>query len=169
MLRIDFANMIIGGGAIAYGCVQEEIMFCACPELIVSRLLCNVMQSDEAIVILGTEQFSTPDGYGFSLKCGGAYEDTTPFDHEGVRKSSISAIDALDFRRGGAQTQFSPEKVLRELTKAFAGFDVPEAPENIASGNWGCGAFRGGYRIKISYPVGCSFSSKKATELFSMG
>ena len=38
MLRADFANESIGGGSIAYGCVQEEIMFACHPELNCARV-----------------------------------------------------------------------------------------------------------------------------------
>jgi len=35
------------------GSVQEEIRFCICPELIVSRLFCEGMDDNECIVITG--------------------------------------------------------------------------------------------------------------------
>ncbi|NLI75216.1 MAG: hypothetical protein GX442_02090 [Candidatus Riflebacteria bacterium] len=157
LLRVDFANAIIGGAAIAYGCVQEEILFAVCPELIVSRLFCPVMAADEAIVIRGAEQFARPEGYGFSLRCGGRFDDPTPLDRDGGRASWICAIDALDFRGGGAQAQYEPVKVLRELNKAFAGFDLEGAPAGVATGNWGCGAFRGDPEVKalIQWVAAC--------------
>lgn len=37
MLEVDFANAYVGGGVLGHGCVQEEIRFLICPELIVSR------------------------------------------------------------------------------------------------------------------------------------
>ena len=37
MLEIDFANAFVGGGVLGHGCVQEEIRFLICPELIASR------------------------------------------------------------------------------------------------------------------------------------
>jgi poly(ADP-ribose) glycohydrolase len=148
MLRVDFANRIIGGAAIAYGCVQEEIMFCICPELIVTRLLCPAMASDEAIVIIGAEQFSTPIGYGNSLDFGGVYIDSTPLHKGGGLASYIVAIDALDLRNGNADQQYKPELILRELCKAWAGFDVTDVPLNVATGNWGCGVFEGDAELK---------------------
>lgn len=38
-LHVDFANKFIGGGVLGHGCVQEEIRFLICTELIVSCLL----------------------------------------------------------------------------------------------------------------------------------
>lgn len=148
MLQVDFANRIIGGAAIAYGCVQEEIMFCVCPELIVSRLFCPAMKSDEAIVIIGAEQFSKPSGYAASLDYGGDYIDSTPLQEDGALASYVSAIDALDFRSCDVKRQYSQEIILRELNKALAGFDVEGTPNRVATGNWGCGAFGGDAELK---------------------
>ena len=78
MLRADFANESIGGGSIAYGCVQEEIMFACHPELNCARLIFTPMRENEAFVLVGAEQFAEPRGYAFNLECGGAYDDETP-------------------------------------------------------------------------------------------
>jgi poly(ADP-ribose) glycohydrolase len=39
-IKVDFANRYIGGGALSFGLVQEEIMFCNHPEMYTSQLLC---------------------------------------------------------------------------------------------------------------------------------
>lgn len=148
MLRVDFANRFIGGGALAYGCVQEEIMFCLCPELIVTRLFCTAMRPDEAIVIVGAEQFSTPRGYAGSLEFAGPYQDEVRLQPNGSLDSSIVALDAVDYRGESAAMQYRSPHILRELTKAWAGFGVTEVPEDIATGNWGCGAFGGDPQLK---------------------
>lgn len=43
----------MGGGVLAYGCVQEEIRYIICPELIVSRLFTEQLSSNEALVVTG--------------------------------------------------------------------------------------------------------------------
>lgn len=43
----------VGGGVLGYGCVQEEIRFIICPELIVSRLFTEELNSSEALLIIG--------------------------------------------------------------------------------------------------------------------
>lgn len=43
----------IGGGVLGWGCVQEEIRFIICPELIAACLLTEVLEKNEAIVITG--------------------------------------------------------------------------------------------------------------------
>jgi len=47
--------------SIFYG--QEEIRFLICPEMIISCLICEKMQPDEAILIVGAERYSNYDGY----------------------------------------------------------------------------------------------------------
>ncbi|VDM14728.1 unnamed protein product [Wuchereria bancrofti] len=68
MLQVDFANEYIGGGVLGSGCVQEEIRFLICPEMIVSMILCERMHHNEAIVICGAERFSDYNGYGPSFR-----------------------------------------------------------------------------------------------------
>ena len=60
------------------GCVQEEIRFSINPECLASCLLCEVMQPDEAVLIVGTECFSKYKGYAGSLCFGGDHIDATP-------------------------------------------------------------------------------------------
>eukprot|EP01006_Ploeotia_vitrea_P038195 TRINITY_DN6621_c0_g1_i1.p1 TRINITY_DN6621_c0_g1~~TRINITY_DN6621_c0_g1_i1.p1 ORF type:complete len:569 (+),score=70.00 TRINITY_DN6621_c0_g1_i1:66-1772(+) len=76
LLRVDFANAMIGGGAIAYGCVQEEIMFAECPEMCCTRLMFSEMEPDEAILMAGTERFASHKGYAFSLQYDAPHYDT---------------------------------------------------------------------------------------------
>eukprot|EP00906_Rhabdomonas_costata_P027545 RCo039099 len=92
MLRVDFANRYLGGGVLGPGAVQEEILFACCPEMIVGRLLCPALQDDEAVLILGAEQFSQPVGYGAGLRYGGPHSDPAP--SRGL--SAVVAVDALD-------------------------------------------------------------------------
>ncbi len=67
---MDFANQYIGGGALLYGCVQEEIMFVVLPELLVSSLLCGRMSANESLLLKGAECFTAYKGYAgtFQLK-----------------------------------------------------------------------------------------------------
>ena len=51
--QVDFANSLIGGGAISHGCVQEEILFMISPELILARLFSERMGDKECIIITG--------------------------------------------------------------------------------------------------------------------
>jgi len=156
LAHADFANMIIGGGVLANGSIQEEIRFAICPELIVSMLVCPRMDEDEAIQIVGAEQFSAYGGYSHSLKFDGDYRDTTyPRAEDGTPLISILAMDALDFRYKdhSLKKQLGTTFALRELNKALAAFTpVDEASlanfPSIATGNWGCGAFKGDAPLK---------------------
>lgn len=46
---------LVGGGVLARGCVQEEIRFVICPELIAARLFTEVLDSTEALLVVGEE------------------------------------------------------------------------------------------------------------------
>lgn len=156
-MQVDFANRCLGGGVITGGCVQEEIRFAICPELIVGMLFSPVMLDNEAIHIIGGEQFSKYDGYAFSLKYGGDFRDPSPRREDGTVLSAITAIDALDGRHevsSAFRSQWRDQMIVRELNKALAGF-LPEDSDrtlrsfrDVATGNWGCGAFLGNVSLK---------------------
>ncbi|XP_038711259.1 poly(ADP-ribose) glycohydrolase 1-like isoform X1 [Tripterygium wilfordii] len=118
-LEVDFANKYLGGGALRYGCVQEEIRFMISPELIAGMLFLPAMADNEAIEIVGAERFSSYTGYASSFRFSGDYMDTGNVDIYGRRKTRIVAIDALCNPR---IRQYRPKCLLREINKAFCGF-----------------------------------------------
>ena len=146
-VRVDFANKYLGGGVLNTGCVQEEIMFTVCPELITGMLLMESMDENEAIVISGFEQYCKYSGYARSFKCKGDY-----CEQEEAERNYLVAIDALDYRSRDTNNQFKTSSMLREIIKAYTGFSKfshpplfssISYPSAIATGNWGCGAFKG--------------------------
>ena len=152
--KVDFANRYLGGGALGRGCVQEEILFVVCPELIAGMLFCEVMADNEAIIISGYERFSQHQGYATSFKFEKDYKD------EYASTNVLIAIDAIPYYTF-ANSQYRKEDMLREINKAYAGFklcgnkqkqndgkDVFAYPRSIATGNWGCGAFGGDPQLK---------------------
>lgn len=56
--QVDFANKYVGGGVLGSGCVQEEIRFLICPELIVCRLFVEVLDANEVLLVTGAEAYS---------------------------------------------------------------------------------------------------------------
>lgn len=48
-----FANKYVGGGILSSGCVQEEIKFAICPEMLPSVLIYEELQDNEAYIIEG--------------------------------------------------------------------------------------------------------------------
>lgn len=151
LLQADFANKFLGGGVLGLGCVQEEIRFVLSPELIISRLFTQALDKTEALIITGAEQFNSGNGYASTFCWADSYVDCTPVDTWGRRMCQVTAIDALHFTKQ-PQVQYRPSFVIRELNKAYAGFRVLDRSNGVAvgvaTGNWGCGAFRGDPRLK---------------------
>ncbi|XP_018010654.1 poly(ADP-ribose) glycohydrolase [Hyalella azteca] len=151
LLHVDFANKFLGGGVLGFGCVQEEIKFLLCPELLVSRLVTEALDKNEALVIIGVEQFNKGAGYGSSFTFSGSFHDSTQRDSFGRRLTQLVAIDALHFRQRPRE-QYEKPLLLRELNKAYAGFRPLSGSIGpavaVATGNWGCGAFRGDPHLK---------------------
>jgi len=94
MLHVDFANKYVGGGMLSDGCVQEEILFMLCPELVVSRLMTEVLQDNETLLITGYERFNDYVGYASSFRWNGDYVDCTGRDAWGRHTTQIVAMDA---------------------------------------------------------------------------
>lgn len=143
MLQVDFANRFIGGGVLGHGCVQEEIRFVINTEMIVARLFTECLNDQEALIMIGCEQFHTYNGYALSFEWGGDFFDQTPLDAYRRRKRRVVAIDALSYRNN--YEQFIERNFRRDLKKAYVGFFSEDVNDRspIASGLWGCGAFNG--------------------------
>ncbi|NXA56198.1 PARG glycohydrolase, partial [Nothocercus julius] len=169
---VDFANRFVGGGVTGAGLVQEEIRFLINPELIVSRLITEVLDHNECLIITGTEQYSEYTGYAETYRWARSHEDKTPRDEWQRRYTEIVAIDAFHFRR--FLDQFGPEKIRRELNKAaFCGFGRPGVPPPqlaaVATGNWGCGAFGGDSRLKALIQILAAAEAGRDVVYFTFG
>lgn len=171
MLQVDFANRFVGGGVTGAGLVQEEIRFLINPELIVSRLFTEVLDHNECLIITGTEQYSEYTGYAETYRWARSHEDGSEKDDWQRRGTEIVAIDALHFRR--YLDQFVPEKIRRELNKAYCGFLRPGiSSENlsaVATGNWGCGAFGGDARLKALIQILAAAVAERDVVYFTFG
>ena len=98
MLEVDFANAFVGGGVIGQGCVQEEIRFIICPELIVSRLFTERLNDNEVLIIHGFERYSDYTGYASNFKFQRDHR-YTPLDKNQDRfPTTLVSMDALHFR-----------------------------------------------------------------------
>ncbi|XP_071336642.1 poly(ADP-ribose) glycohydrolase [Trachinotus anak] len=171
MLQVDFANRFVGGGVTGHGLVQEEIRFLINPELIVSRLFTEALEYNECLIITGTEQYSKYSGYAESYKWKESFKDETPRDDWQRRCTEIVAIDALKYRH--FLEQFLPEKMTRELNKAYCGFFRNNANSKhlsaVATGNWGCGAFGGDTRLKALIQLMAAAEAGRDVAYFTFG
>ncbi|KAF7991985.1 hypothetical protein HCN44_010786 [Aphidius gifuensis] len=171
LLQVDFANKYLGGGVLGWGCVQEEIRFVICPELMVTMLVTEALDDTEALIITGVEQYSKYKGYSSTFKWAGDFIDETPRDNCGRRRTSVLAIDALCFSQ--AEAQFKSRNIIRELNKAYVGFSSSEMHHDdlsaIATGNWGCGAFRGNPQLKVLIQLMAAAVAKRPMVYFTFG
>ncbi|GAQ91316.1 Poly (ADP-ribose) glycohydrolase [Klebsormidium nitens] len=118
-LQVDFANAFLGGGVLGAGCVQEEIRFMLCPELLVGMLFLPALADNEAIEVVGAERYSAYTGYADTFQFAGDFVDATPRDALGRRATHLVAIDAL---ANPGTRQWASQHRLREVNKAFCGF-----------------------------------------------
>ena len=99
------------------------------------------------------QKISFPYTYFEDFQFDGQFIDGTPLDSINRVQTYIVAIDAMNVSHYYTN-QWDVKLRLRELKKAFAGFSVPkeifESPvTTIASGNWGCGVFKGDPHLKF--------------------
>nr|VZI16151.1 unnamed protein product [Spirometra erinaceieuropaei] len=175
VLHVDFANRLLGGGVLHSGCVQEEILLCIAPELLIGRLFLEALLPHEAIVIFGAERFSSYTGYSRTFKWAGDFREAehgTVRDKEGRWKKVVTVIDAVCFSDPGLQ--FQARFLRRELRKAYAGFTDIAAPYRslpaiVVSGHWGCGAFNGNKALKALLQLMACAQAGKALAYSTFG
>ena len=142
VLQLDFANEYLGGGVLNDGNVQEEILFCLCPELIAAMLFVEKMDHNESITIQGFEKYSASVGYGGSFRFAPpqkASPSTTEvlgdkisndFDSKvDMSFNKICAIDATPYGQENPDLQYQTPEIMREFNKAYAGFKQPGAEQ----------------------------------------
>lgn len=153
-IQADFANKYIGGGTLGRGCVQEEIRFMICPELIITQLFCEEMRKEESIIVTGVQRFSKYSGYADSFRFEGPYEDPLQNKRDCYKRipTEVFAIDAVNYvypyPGDSPHDQFSARSIKRDILKAYTAFKGC-TPATIATGNWGCGAFGGDPELKV--------------------
>lgn len=171
-LQVDFANHVLGGGVLNRGCVQEEIRFAVCPELLLSRIVCECLRSDEAVIINGAAQFSAYKGYASTFEFSGPLALPHISERERtvlkrVRDISVVAMDAVNYKSTNLhpEMQYLANWIQRDTLKALVSFSgassasidgtqnlssLPTAWKGpVATGNWGCGAFAGDTEMKL--------------------
>ncbi len=73
--QVNFANRFLGGGVLRGGCVQEEILCCFRPEVLIGRLFAECLDKHEALIIEGAERFSRYTGYSNNFKWAGDFNE----------------------------------------------------------------------------------------------
>ena len=170
---VDFANKYIGGGVLNGGCVQEEILFAIEPECVVSLFFMEVMGDNDAIGIYNTIQYSKYTGYGLEFKYDGSF-----IDNIHIKRHRIIAIDAISKKRNNSHSYYQTNydslenEIKRDIHKAYVGFSLAQSdnniPKTIATGNWGCGAFKGNHELKfIQQWIAASFAGIEILDYYT--
>eukprot|EP00759_Apiculatamorpha_spiralis_P034920 PhF_6_TR36007/c0_g1_i1/m.52173/K07759/PARG; poly(ADP-ribose) glycohydrolase len=179
-LQLDFAHKLIGGGVLGHGCVQEEIRFAVCPELLGARVVCEGMSPTEAIIINGAIQYSGYTGYGHGFRWSEPHEDLSPLRHN-VKDVCVLAIDATNFNSTNLspEQQYYPYWCLREINKAYVGFHGssksilpqgrPKSKAAISTGNWGCGVFGGNAQLKALIQLCAASAVSRPVRYYTFG
>ncbi|RUS70282.1 hypothetical protein EGW08_021959 [Elysia chlorotica] len=184
VVKADFANKRFGGGVFGQGCVQEEILLATHPEAAFGKLLFPDMDDTSAIHVIGAMKFSNHTGYGTrsfnyispskSLK--NLHEaSSVPLDkYNRCIREHIIAFDATDYstdpslnsveKEIRARAQFTKADIEREFIKLMVAFEnIPDCDNNvpIATGMWGCGAFKGEPLLKLLLQVAAGSACKR--------
>ncbi|KAL0228146.1 hypothetical protein RCL1_004289 [Eukaryota sp. TZLM3-RCL] len=137
---IDFANKYIGGGVLRHGMVQEEIMMTEIPCLLPLCLLFEMLTDTEVAVARLAFRTCKTSGYSSS----------TTFDClvSPPVSRTVVAMDAVHYPFKGCPEQFTPEYLMRDLSKIITGYKAARSNPNftinrINTGHFGCGAFNG--------------------------
>ena len=150
MVKVDFANSYFGGGVLGLGAVQEECMLLAYVEPIVGMLFLEQLSDKEALHIQGGRVINRYSGYQTDFRWEALADPTIVLDAQGRNDDTIAVIDAINFE-GRELEQYYGHWIERELNKALLGFKAPnvDIKRPVATGNWGCGAFRGDPQLKF--------------------
>jgi len=145
-LQVVFSDKNFGGRVsnLVMTTSQQQIMSFIHPELLLSCLFCEELQKEEALRVYGAARYSNYKGYGSAFEHVGAFKEDSGIGREHVM------IDAERYQRKQAASQFHENYVLRELNKAYAGFQTEDkTPRRVATGKWGCGVFKGNAQLKF--------------------
>lgn len=169
---VDFANMYLMIGQIIPSCTQEEVLFSVRQELLVSILLSEKLEDNEAIIMRGGRVTSNYTGYLRTFKFAPLPSACLP----STDTQTVIAIDASVCHK--YSLQFQDSVFHRDLNKAYLGFlnadkdpvgiplgEITSGGEGahsfIATGLWGCGAFGGDPVLKFLQQVLAASSAEK--------
>jgi len=145
-LQVVFSDKELGDQVLQLPTTQQQIMSLIYPELILCILFCEELKIDETVRVHGARRYSNYKGYGDSFEFNGGYKDS-------VKNREHVIMDAERYQSKQAASQFNEKCILRELNKAYAGFQTENLTEGdrkkISTGKWGCGVFKGNPQLKF--------------------
>ncbi|KAL1459241.1 hypothetical protein WDU94_011246 [Cyamophila willieti] len=121
----------------------------------------------------GVERYNTYEGYSRTFTWTGNHKDQTSSDIYGRKLCTVLAIDASNVARN-PRSQYSLKSIQRELNKAYVGFswgqeDASRSGNTVATGNWGCGAFKGDVQLKALLQLMAAAEASASVAYFTFG
>ena len=145
---VDFADSNIGNQIFNSVFSYEANIFYTLPELMIARLLSPKLNANEAIQISGARNLLNLQKVGQTSKYLGAAKSK--------HQTHVCCIDATEYKvedRRSFLYQFKEENVVRELGKAYSGFERGGDPvrdgKDIATGSWSCGRKEGHHQLRF--------------------
>lgn len=139
--QLDFANKHLHIASIIPSATQEEVVFSIRPECFPAMLFMDSMDNLDSIVLGNVQRYCKYTGYQYTFEFDGPFKKRTE-----ENEVYVLAIDAVI---NIYNKQFQPEKMLRDLNKAYSGFSHEYPDEWISTGMWGCGVFNGDPILKF--------------------
>lgn len=102
------------------GALQEEVLFCCYPELLVTRLVAERLDRDEVLLIHGVDKYNDMIGYGEKISIANNGPEQSPVGPDRRRRKQIVIMDALEF--SSDNYQYGTTAIMRELNKVMNSF-----------------------------------------------
>lgn len=121
-------------------------MFTECPELLACIYITEKMEPYEAVEIQGARR-RVEHTMGSRLLW--PLQHCRAMERQGERIVAV-ALDAVSYRRRGAEKQYWPDYIRQDLRKCRAALlPTGSCERSFVTGLWGCGAFRGDPELKL--------------------
>jgi len=152
-MEVAFSGKSFGGQTLRSKPTQKEKIIFRSPECLPGILLFESITNGEALSVRGARAFNKCSGYENSFK----WESYCDDKNCKSPNTEVIFIDAYNFSQDDSY-QFQPLGIVRELNKAFIGFDggnIFDANHNdeikkaVCTGKWGCGIYNGNIQLKF--------------------
>eukprot|EP00747_Dinoflagellata_sp_TGD_P028664 gnl/TRDRNA2_/TRDRNA2_133407_c1_seq1.p1 gnl/TRDRNA2_/TRDRNA2_133407_c1~~gnl/TRDRNA2_/TRDRNA2_133407_c1_seq1.p1 ORF type:complete len:652 (-),score=152.60 gnl/TRDRNA2_/TRDRNA2_133407_c1_seq1:49-2004(-) len=150
---------------------QEALRYCLSPETMILPLVVPRLATNDAVVIVGAQQFNVCECRGSTVVFVAPFKDPSPVAQR-RRNMHLVAFDALSFK--SRSEQYEPNVIMRELLKAYAAFHGDPLEDRtsmraVATGNWGGGGAKGDPELKAVLQWAAASEAGRDLDYFPQG